>query len=131
MDQQTTAALIRLCQARAENARDDYERRAAAVTGGLPVYSDWTGVVVLTPQGDVMYCDDERATAEPPSEDGWRLLALVKAARRYPELISLLPTRPANSALCSRCGGSGFMFGNFDCGYCMGIGWVQTDPVEL
>jgi hypothetical protein len=45
MDEETKAAIIRLSREAAENAPDEANRLAAALTGGVPVYRAWTGVL--------------------------------------------------------------------------------------
>lgn len=55
-----------------------------------------------------------------------RLRALLMGTRRYPELLELLPTRPADAVECLRCTGTGRFFPNVYCHLCGGLGWVPA-----
>ena len=126
MDQETKAALERLCREAPEKETNEYARRVATLTGGLPVYLGWTGDFFLTPQGEVMFYDSEREVIEPVCEEDWRLYALVKASQKFPELLSLVPARPENAVECVQCKGSGTVtIGSVtvDCGKCSSTGW--------
>lgn len=100
-------------------------REAARATGGLPVRADMGGVLVLMPTVDVFQYDLEAKTSSRVDDPGWRRVALVKAARSHPELVSLFPERPGTATTCSHCHGSGRLFDAVDCGRCMGTGWEE------
>ena len=53
-----------------------------------------------------------------------RLLALVEAARRHPELSRLLPTKPEASHPCEICKGTGRIYKIIGCPACGGLGWI-------
>lgn len=99
---------------------------AAALTGGLPVYEDLGGVLVLMPDGSVQSYDPDRRIAIPVFEGRWVIAALVKAAKRYRELASLHPSRPQDGVTCEQCRGAGTLVGDLDCGRCMGTGWTKN-----
>jgi hypothetical protein len=126
MDQNVAEALVRLCRDAANIAGPDIAVEAAKNTGGLPVQCDMGGVLLLTPLGEVLHYDPERKTAASVTDSKWRTAALVKAARKYPELAALHPARPNDAVVCTQCGGVGRMFGVADCGVCMGTGWLAS-----
>jgi hypothetical protein len=71
----------------------------------------------------VLFYDSEQKTVEPVAND-WRIVSFVRAARKFPELRSLLPVRPEDAVTCPKCGGTGFRFEKFGCGECRETGWV-------
>ena len=88
----------------------------------LPVYSDMGGTLFITPSLQILIMrSDEGALSEECSPE-WRLVALVAAAERFPELKQLLPTRPSGASDCSACAGTGRLLGA-RCGSCFGLGW--------
>jgi hypothetical protein len=111
---------------RASAEEDDPElREAAAQTGGLPVYTDIGGVLVLMPTGTVVRYDPESAISTDEHSAGWKVLALTRAARKFPQLAALCPPRPDRAVTCAQCDGSGVLQGNVDCGTCFGTGWIS------
>jgi hypothetical protein len=104
-------------------------REAAARTSGVPVHADLGAVLVLATDGTVLRYDPDagevRALGGTPDDDRWRLLALVKAAKQFPELSHLRPDRPDDAVPCGQCGGRGVMLEALDCGACAGTGWIQ------
>ena len=74
----------RLSQEAAVGASLSETREAAARTGGVPVHADVGGVLVLAPDGSVLHYDPDSGMVNPVAEDRWRMLVLVKAARRFP-----------------------------------------------
>jgi hypothetical protein len=70
-------------------------------------------------------------------QDNWRIassgerLSLLTIAQKqtYPELIVLLPLRPANATKCEACGGSGLMnqLLSVNCQVCGSLGWCVGD----
>jgi hypothetical protein len=101
-------------------------RDAARATGALPVHADTGGALAITVDGEVIMYDFETGETTIP-EQKWKVLAHVKAARRYPELRELAPRKPADAKNCPSCAGSGILLENADCEMCLGTGWrIQT-----
>lgn len=99
-------------------------RDLAEATRALPVYSDMGGTLLLTPGGEIlMRAHDTDEPPAPESSPCWRLIALVRASERHPELAALLPRRPADAPACAECGGAGHVFNSAICGACFGLGW--------
>ena len=75
-------------------------RRAHA----LPVYSDIGGTLFLTPAGEIL-CSPSDSTGPPTPERNakWQLVALVRAADKYPQLKQLRPVPDPNSVQCPAC----------------------------
>jgi hypothetical protein len=94
----------------------DWQRDMAVRFGGLGVYGDIGGALVLRLDGSVLEVgwDDEAAAEAGP---GWQLIALAAASYRYPELAALAPERPPTAQPCWKCSGPG-------CEYCFGMGWL-------
>ena len=126
MEREIVETLERLSQEAAISAESDSARRAAKATGGLPLQCDMGGVLVLTPLGTVLHYDPETGAVASVDDDRWKTAALVKAARRYPELIALFPVKPSNAVVCLQCRGTGMILGTLDCGKCMGAGWLAV-----
>jgi len=101
-----------------------YIREAAVRTGGVPVYADMGGVLVVAPDGSTLHYEPASRKIDAFVEERWRLLALVRAARKYPELSELRPARPETARSCRQCGGTGLVVGQVDCGVCDGTGWT-------
>jgi hypothetical protein len=86
----------------------------------------------LHPDGTVWmndYGDSDQESWRVASR-GERLSFLAIAQRRsYPELIVLLPLRPANANICSGCGGSGLTNRvlHINCQACGSLGWSVGD----
>ena len=94
----------------------DWQRDMAVRFGGLGVYGDIGGALVVRPDGSVLsfgWDDDEAAEPSP----GWRVIALAAASYRHPELAALAPERPPTARPCWKCGGPGS-----EC--CFGMGWL-------
>jgi hypothetical protein len=123
------SSFIQQLAERASTHEDDPDlRQAAARTGGLPVYADLGGVLVLTPAGTVLRYDPETGRSTDESESRWKALALTRAARRFSQLAALRPPRPDRGAvICPQCDGAGEVLGNVDCGVCFGRGWIFSD----
>jgi hypothetical protein len=101
---------------RTGTAGDEWQRDMAVQFGGLGVYGDIGGALVLRPDGSVLSVgwDDEVASEPSP---GWRVIALAAASYWYPELAALAPERPPTARPCWKCGGPG-------CESCFGMGWL-------
>jgi hypothetical protein len=97
--------------------------------GFLPLVADMGGVAGLMPDGTVveMVWDDERP--QPVGSLRWQDVVLLVGAKRYPELLVLIPARPRGAEACANCGGTGtFMAGDkkiadIICS-CGGLGWI-------
>jgi hypothetical protein len=114
----------RLSKEVAESDQSIPARQAAERTGGVPVYSDIGGTLVVAPNGDVLHFDPDTESVRPVTEDRWRNLALARAAKRFPELVVLAPLRPPDATTCPACGGLGVVLGSVGCAECTGLGWV-------
>jgi hypothetical protein len=104
---------------------DSHMRSIAVMSHALPVYSDMGGTLLITAELDLLSVaiDSDLAPASETSEQ-WRLIALVSAAARYPDLQCLLPVRPAEAPSCAHCAGKGWLVqSNFRCSECCGLGW--------
>lgn len=89
----------------------------------LPVYSDLGGTLFITPSLQVLTMRSEETILGEECSPQWRLVALVVAAERFPELAQLLPVRPGNVAPCAMCSGTGRLQQGVRCGSCFGLGW--------
>jgi hypothetical protein len=76
-----------------QHAPTEDERLAARLTCALPVYSDMGGMLLIDPEGDVLSYDPDSQEAERETDERWRRRA--KAVAKHPELIDLMPLRPA------------------------------------
>ncbi|MBX9585113.1 MAG: hypothetical protein K2X87_32810 [Gemmataceae bacterium] len=94
MDEGLAGRIAALVDARRAGTQgSDWERALAARFGGLAVYGDIGGSLVVRPDGSVLCVghDDGRAEDAGP---GWRTLALAAAGDHFPELAALIPGRP-------------------------------------
>jgi hypothetical protein len=97
-------------------APHDWQRDMAVRFGGLGVFGDIGGALVLRPDGSVLTCDwDDEVTEE--AGPGWQVIALAAASYKYPELAALAPEQPPNARQCWKCHGPG-------CEHCFGMGWL-------
>jgi len=108
-----------------QKTRDDAKRAIAVETGGLPVYADLDGYIVLLPTGVFILYTLETGDSAVVTDDRWRTLAKVAAAESFPELAILRPARPAEAVSCPSCGGRGRLrLASLRCGVCWGTGWT-------
>lgn len=89
----------------------------------LPVYSDIGGTLFLTPSSKVLCLPTDSVDLQEEHSLEWRLVALVRAVEKFPELQPLLPVRPDNAPACAACSGRGSVAGGLRCGACLGLGW--------
>lgn len=123
-----TAEIVRhLAEVAALRAEPAEEQRAARNTGGVPVYSDMGGVLVITADIRVLHFDPEQDVAHPVEDERWRTIALASAAKKFPELASLLPPTPSGAPTCHQCAGRGVLLGTIRCGQCLGLGWTAAE----
>src|SRR5687768_15749023 len=73
----------------------------------LPVYSDVGGTLFLTTSSKVLCLPADRVDPQEEHSPEWRLVALVSAAEKFPDLQPLLPVRPDNAPACAACSGRG------------------------
>lgn len=98
---------------------------AAQTTGGLPVYCDLGGCLVIDPDGRLMLFDSDSLTVRDPASDKWLQLACIVASEKYPELKILRPQRATGAKSCPDCGGSGRNQLGVRCEQCLGLGWID------
>lgn len=95
---------------------------AARRTGGLPVYCDIGGCLVITPAGDVLEYAFEGETVTPVTDRSSIRLARAAAADTHQIFASLMPT---DGTKCEICDGTGrFGSAQLRCGNCEGTGLV-------
>lgn len=99
-------------------------REVASQFEALPVYSDLGGTLFITPSLQILTLRTEENILGEECSPQWRLVALVAAAERFPELSQLLPVRPGNVAPCVTCSGTGRLQQGIRCGSCFGLGWT-------
>jgi len=98
-------------------------RAAAMHTGGLPVYCDLGGCLVLVPQGHVVGFDNNEQTTTVVTDPSWLRVARIAAAEKY-EMLSEL--KPVGDTVCPACEGKGRLFrSKIRCGTCGGSGWIE------
>jgi hypothetical protein len=126
MNPKISALLERLSTEAVLSALDGSVREAAAATGGLPIYNDIGGFLVLMPSGAVVHYDPDRKIVMPVTDARMLKATFVRAARANEGLRELLPVRPAGAITCEQCAGSGFVREKLACGTCMGTGWKEA-----
>lgn len=95
-------------------------------TSSLPVYSDISGSLVLTPEGKVFHYNPDSEIISEVLDDRWKTIAVVSAVETFPTLADLLPLKPPSAISCKSCSGSGKLFdGRVLCGDCGGLGWLE------
>jgi hypothetical protein len=96
-------------------------------TSALPVYSDMSGSLVLTPEGKVLHYNSDSEFVSEVSDDKWKKIAAVSAVETFPTLAGLLPPTPPSAISCRSCSGRGKLFdGKVLCGECGGLGWIEV-----
>ena len=102
----------------------------ARIYEALPVYSDVGGTLFLTPRSRILCLPTDSVDLQEEHSPEWRLVALVRAVEKFPELHPLLPVRPDNAPACAACSGRGSVAGGLRCGACLGLGWpVRSNNV--
>jgi hypothetical protein len=109
----------------AEEPDSSVRKDAARATGGLPVYCDVDGCLVLLETEEVVRYEPDTGRVTAVTEERWRRAALVAAARRFPSLADLRPIRPTCAITCESCRGEGEILAGVPCGVCMGTGWIE------
>jgi len=104
------------------------------VPGGVML---WPGMLVgvLAPDGRVFACDTfsdgpwYEVTAE---HEACFLIVLGAEYRAAPELLGLLPLRPAGATICAGCSGTGHERGTgWVCFGCGSLGWVRVEAESV
>lgn len=125
---QTTAKVRKLRDLLLRRSEPQPDVRVAGLTNGLPVYSDLSGTLLLDPSGRIRFFDFDREQTSDVVDAHHIALAGVAAVELYPDLIDLLPGRPATAGVCPDCSGAGKLFdGKVYCGSCSGLGWLMPD----
>jgi len=111
-----------------EDPRFAWVRTAIRKFEFLPLYLGWVAVLGLRPDGSLVSWDneDDPEVLKPLSDSYWGRMAICQGAKKYPELVSLLPRRPAEARDCESCKGTGQLEGlpqTIICG-CGGLGWI-------
>lgn len=122
-------AIRRLAKEATQSERSEI-REAAHATGGVPAFIGAGGVYVVTPELAVLHFDPETGIAT-EADEFWRRIAHIQAAKKYPSLESLLPTRPTEAVDCPNCNGTGRVLIFAICGECAGTGWQDTPAAPV
>ena len=99
----------------------------------LPLHAGWTGTTYLTTSGEFWFRNFEYDPPRIESDlnESSKLVALIVAAERHPQLTVLLPSRPPDATTCAECDGKGQItignLSNIICGRCSGLGWLTSD----
>jgi hypothetical protein len=104
----------------------------AAEAGALPLYDGWYETIALRPDGEVVSWSgfgDYPGTKTVEDRYIW-LTSLVDAARRYPELRALLPSRPPEARDCLHLAHPMFATGKVFCPECCALGWVVASDAD-
>jgi hypothetical protein len=98
---------------------------------------DWFTDIVIADTGEIriIFTEDETPSRLATEEEGRK--ALFTSIHNYPELLSLLPARPADAITCSACQGTGIVEAKFSnpswksiiCA-CGGAGWFPRAAVS-
>jgi hypothetical protein len=96
--------------------------------GALPLYADMRGVIGIRPDGTLVEWshDGGGRDARPVEDRIWVLIALVAAARRYPEFQKLLPVRGPGAIDCDCRRTPTCISGLIYCSRCGGMGWLAA-----
>jgi len=93
----------------------------------LPLYIGWVSTFGIRPDGSFIRMDEDGPSKniQPLQDSFWQRMAICQGVKKYPELESLLPVKPAEAVTCGACGGSGQLGSDpkYVC-ECGGTGWV-------
>jgi len=106
-------------------------RKLAAQLNILPVVLNMGGVIAIRADGEIFsFTWDEPYRLQSERDVRIRNLVFFQAARKFPELQPLVPSRPVGARDCESCNGTGTVVGLRDelandvvC-YCGGLGWL-------
>jgi len=101
--------------------------------GALPLFADMGGVIGIRPDGTLVEWshDGGGRDARPVEDRTGVLIALVAAARRYPEFQKLLPVRGPGAIDCDCRRIPQCVSGLISCGRCGGMGWLAAGDSRL
>ena len=117
-----TQVVRELVRSAASSLGTDPWHAAALRTGGLPVYCDIGGCLVITPDGDILEYAFEGEIVTPVTDQQSMRLACAAAAEKYEMLATLMPK---DGRVCPSCSGTGRLGQTqMRCGVCAGIGLV-------
>lgn len=111
-------------------------KRLAKAHNVLPIYVDWTAFFGLRPDGEILLVPTEEEE-DPVVEldERYGRLSLFRGARKYAELVVLIPKRPDDARDCPGCEGTGRIpLPGLDpdtiiC-YCGGLGWLTEEEIR-
>ena len=92
-------------------------------TGGLPVYASWWGEMLLLPDGNVIFIDDDGEVSRVLDRATIRLVH-KRASEIFPQLAGLAPQRPPDVPDCATCRGTGKSGTSAGCRACGSMGWL-------
>src|SRR5690242_6908497 len=93
---------------RALSETDEMWGPTMATYNALFIYGDIGGSIYLRPTGELLWMDHTTDAVQPlPVGDRWAQIAIIRAARVFPELASLRPPRQPHHRDCSACGATG------------------------
>jgi hypothetical protein len=106
-------------------------RKLAGELNLLPLLLDMGGCIGVRPDGALFaFVWDDPYELMPETDTRVCNIALFNGAQKFPEMMELIPMRPANARECDYCKGSGVVVGlppdlakAVRC-YCGGLGWV-------
>jgi hypothetical protein len=116
---------------RIEEARQRFPSRLSDDGKAIRVYGGMSYDCWISPDGDIYAETYDPLCEDSPVADRSRdaqLMVLSLGARTFPQLLWLLPVRPATAVDCSACRGGGwFWVGEMDfiCHDCCGLGWRE------
>ncbi len=110
------------------SSEPEYLKYYAAKHSVLPMYIDWSCFYGIRPNGEIVVVSHEDEEGEPIVEDDPRIINLVlfQGAKKYSDLIGLVPERPQDAIECPHCEGKGeikYEGVEIVC-YCGGLGWI-------
>ena len=109
----------------ANSSQSEDWRKAARSTGGIPVYADIGGILIVASPSRVLRFDLDTERTEEVTDPRWRSVAFARAARQFPSLSTLMPQAPQSARQCDACGGAGSFRAGVPCGTCSGLGWIE------
>ena len=112
-------------------ADDSRKDSGFAAVGALPLYIDIGGMIGIRPDGTLVEWshDGEDRDVRPVEDRVWVLIALIAAARRYPEFQDVLPVRGTGAIDCDCRRIPSCVSGLISCARCGGMG--RLSPGDL
>ena len=114
-------------------ADDSRKDSGLAAVGALPLYIDIGGVIGIRPDGTLVEWshDGEGRDVRPVEDRIWVLIALIAAARRYPEFQDVLPVRGTGAIDCDCRRIPSCVSGLIACARCGGMGRLSPETSRL